>query len=67
MRRAAPRRRFSFTPSGSYIVPPDGPYDSYLVAIRALPAVAAPEVFGLDDNADISEQLPPAKHGWLCM
>jgi dynein heavy chain len=58
---AQPARRYSFTPSGTYIVPPEGPYESYLTAIRGLPAVAAPEVFGLDANADISEQ--PA---WRC-
>ncbi len=46
---------YKFSPSGNYFAPPDAPYDGYLDYIRALPHNAAPEVFGLHENADITK------------
>jgi len=46
---------YRFSPSGNYVVPPDGAHDEYLDFIKGLPAIAEPEVFGLHANADISK------------
>lgn len=46
---------FAYSPSGMYYAPPEGEYDDYLDFIRSLPIVAAPEVFGLHANADITK------------
>ncbi|XP_073944942.1 dynein heavy chain 3, axonemal isoform X2 [Choristoneura fumiferana] len=46
---------YSFSPSGDYRMPPSMDYNSVLEHIRALPALAKPEVFGLHDNADITK------------
>ncbi|CAM9096885.1 unnamed protein product, partial [Ectocarpus sp. 4 AP-2014] len=40
--------------SGDYVMPPDGPRKAYLEYIESLPLTAAPEVFGLHDNASIT-------------
>eukprot|EP00903_Cladosiphon_okamuranus_P016611 g15323.t1 len=40
--------------SGDYVMPPDGPRRAYLEYIESLPLTAAPEVFGLHDNASIT-------------
>ena len=45
----------ALSPSGRYVVPPDGEHESYLAFIRALPFTAEPEVFGLHANADITK------------
>jgi len=42
------------SPSGIYYIPPDGPLSAYLDYVRTLPFINAPEVFGMNDNADIS-------------
>lgn len=34
-----------------------GDYDSYVEFIKELPMSQAPEVFGMDDNVDISKEL----------
>lgn len=39
-----------------YTVPPVGPFSSYIDVIKALPIDAAPAVFGLHDNANITKQ-----------
>jgi len=46
---------YSFSLSGLYKSPPEGPYQSYIDYIRALPLMANPEVFGLHENADITK------------
>jgi dynein heavy chain len=46
---------YSYSPSRTYCPPTDGVHDSYLSYIRSLPIAAAPEVFGLHANADISK------------
>lgn len=46
---------FTYSPSGTYYAPPEGEYEDYLEFIRGLPIVAAPEVFGLHANADITK------------
>jgi dynein heavy chain len=46
---------YSFSPSGDYIVPPFGDYDSYLEFSRNLPVASDPEVFGMHSNADITK------------
>jgi dynein heavy chain len=48
------RDDYSFSPSGDYLSPPDGDYDSYIEYIRNLPINAYPEVYGLHENADIT-------------
>lgn len=52
---------YTFSPSGIYFAPPDGPYSSYLDYIRALPPLAEPEVFGLHANADITKDAQEAE------
>jgi dynein heavy chain, axonemal len=46
----------ALTASGNYCIPPDGngTRDSYISYIDSLPLVAAPEAFGLHENANIS-------------
>jgi dynein heavy chain len=46
--------QFKMSPSGIYFIPSDGPLSSYMDYIRTLPFVNNPEVFGMNDNADIS-------------
>eukprot|EP00232_Nephroselmis_pyriformis_P024798 CAMPEP_0182866754 /NCGR_PEP_ID=MMETSP0034_2-20130328/8363_1 /TAXON_ID=156128 /ORGANISM="Nephroselmis pyriformis, Strain CCMP717" /LENGTH=486 /DNA_ID=CAMNT_0024999085 /DNA_START=110 /DNA_END=1570 /DNA_ORIENTATION=- len=48
---------FPLSPSGRYCVPKHGDHQTYLDYIRALPLLAAPEVFGLHDNANITKDL----------
>jgi dynein heavy chain, axonemal len=43
------------TKSGSYIMPPDGNYQSYIAFIQTLPLTTKPEVFGLHQNASITK------------
>jgi len=43
------------TASGSYVMPPDGNYQSYLTFIQTLPLTTKPEVFGLHQNASITK------------
>ena len=44
-----------FSPSGNYYAPPHGDYESYTDYIRSLPIIPHPEVFGLNENADITK------------
>jgi len=46
---------YKFSPSGLYYAPPDGNLESQQEYIRQLPVNAAPEVFGLHENADITK------------
>jgi len=41
--------------SGTYKIPQEGPWDSYLEYINKLPITPAPEAFGLHMNADITK------------
>merc|ERR1711988_1589269 len=43
-----------FSPSGEFIIPPDGDQKAFLNFISELPVNAKPEVFGLHANADIT-------------
>ncbi len=38
-----------------------GDYDTYVEFIKELPMSQAPEVFGMDDNVDISKELQETK------
>lgn len=44
-----------FSPSGEYYAPKHGEYEVYIDYIRSLPIVPHPEVFGLNENADITK------------
>jgi dynein heavy chain len=45
----------NITPSGSFKVPKDGSISDFVSFIEAMPVVAPPEVFGLDDNATLTK------------
>uniref|UniRef100_A0A7M5WS23 Dynein heavy chain 3, axonemal n=2 Tax=Clytia hemisphaerica TaxID=252671 RepID=A0A7M5WS23_9CNID len=47
---------YKFSPSGAYYAPTDGIYDSYVDYIRDMPLIPDPEVFGLNENADITKE-----------
>jgi len=49
--------RSTFSPSGIYVAPPKGSYDSYITYIKSLPLIQSPEVYGMHENADISKDL----------
>ena len=49
--------KYKFSTSGSYYAPPKGNYEAYVDFIKELPMTQAPEVFGMDDNVDISKEL----------
>lgn len=46
---------YKFSPSGLYCAPPEGSHEDTVLFIRNLPVIAAPEVFGLHANADITK------------
>ncbi|XP_018647275.1 dynein heavy chain, putative [Schistosoma mansoni] len=48
---------YKFSPSGLYYAPPKMEYNEYLEFIKGLPAVQAPEVFGMHGNVDITREL----------
>jgi dynein heavy chain len=48
---------YKLSPSGEYIAPPKGSYESYLQYIKSLPLIQNPEVFGMHENADITKDL----------
>jgi dynein heavy chain len=48
---------YSFSASGLYHPPEDGPRESYLAHIDALPIQQAPEAFGLHANAAITKDI----------
>ncbi|KAF6263196.1 dynein heavy chain 8 [Scenedesmus sp. NREL 46B-D3] len=49
--------RYSFSASGTYHPPEDGPREIYLAHIDALPVLQAPEAFGLHANAAITKDI----------
>ena len=53
--------KYKFSPSGTYFAPPKGSYDDYVEFIKELPMIQQPEVFGMDDNVDISKELQETK------
>jgi len=46
---------YKLSASGVYVVPPVGDWQSYVDFIKDLPLSAAPEVYGLHENADITK------------
>lgn len=46
---------YSFSPSGLYYTPEDTSYEGILSYIKTLPIVPQPEIFGLNENADITK------------
>lgn len=54
-----PNYKFSLNPN--YTAPPKGNYDSYLQFIRQLPLNASPDVFGINENGEISKRLSETK------
>ena len=59
--------RYKFSSSGQYYAPPKGSYEVYVDFIKELPAVQLPEVFGMDDNVDISKELQETKIVCVCV
>ena len=47
--------KYAFSPSGIYLAPKEGSYQSYIDYIRSLPLIPDPEVYGLHSNADITK------------
>ena len=47
---------YTFSPSGVYRAPEEGPWEAYVDYIKQLPQQQLPEVFGLHDNADITRE-----------
>ncbi|KAJ3297193.1 Dynein heavy chain 3, axonemal [Borealophlyctis nickersoniae] len=48
---------YRLSPSGIYVAPPKGSFDSYLHHIKSFPLTPHPEVFGMHENADIAKDL----------
>ncbi len=53
--------KYKFSSSGNYYSPSKSDYETYVEFIRDLPMAQAPEVFGMDDNVDISKELQETK------
>ena len=54
-------KKYKFSPSGTYYVPPAKGYESYVAFIKDLPVEQPPEAFGMHDNVDISKDLQETK------
>lgn len=48
---------YNLSPSGLYVIPRTGGYDTYLECMANLPQLESPEVFGLHENATITMDL----------
>lgn len=53
---------YSFSESGTYLQPPEGPIDHYKTVIDSFPDFEKPEVFGMNENANITFKLTESKH-----
>ncbi|CAI8001099.1 Dynein heavy chain 7, axonemal, partial [Geodia barretti] len=53
--------KYAFSSSGVYYAPPKGEHEMYVEFIKELPMSQNPEVFGMDDNVDISKELQETK------
>ena len=49
------RDDYKLSDSNTFPLPPDGTWDEYITFIDALPLLAAPEVFGLHENATLTK------------
>ena len=49
--------QFRLSPLPNYVIPEDGPLQSYREVCASLPQVDRPEAFGQHANADISSQI----------
>ncbi|XP_054630913.1 dynein axonemal heavy chain 7-like [Dunckerocampus dactyliophorus] len=52
---------YPFSPSGDYVAPPKSAYGDYLRFIKELPVSQHPEIFGMNENVDISKDLQQTK------
>ncbi|XP_043195463.1 dynein axonemal heavy chain 7-like [Amphibalanus amphitrite] len=54
-REVLTKERFALDDDGHYLIPPEGEHQDYIDFIQRLPMLAAPEVFGMNPNADITK------------
>jgi len=53
---------YTFTETGIYYPPEEGPYDKYVDYVRSLPMIQTPDIFGLHSNADITKDEMETKN-----
>lgn len=47
--------KYAVDPQGRYKVPPTGEYEEYVTYVQSFPLLANPQVFGVNENADITK------------
>jgi dynein heavy chain len=47
--------KFKLDTTGAYYVPPLGEHEDYVAYAQSLPLITTPQVYGMNDNADITK------------